>query len=94
MINLANNIIWNIYRDRSNNTWVGTDLGMSLWSNQQKKKNPIYQFTNSSDGNRFYKVFKDRAGGYWLAGDNGLIRTKGWGQKDFESYWYRMDAAP
>lgn len=92
---LANNIIWSIYRDRSNNMWVGTDLGISLWSNQQKEKNfPIYQFTNSSDGNRFYKVFKDRAGWYWLGGDNGLIRTRGLGQKDFESYWYRMDAAP
>ncbi|MEJ5146434.1 two-component regulator propeller domain-containing protein [Sphingobacterium sp. MYb388] len=90
---LANNIIWSIYRDRANNIWLGTDLGISLWSSKQiEKRIPIYQFTKSSDGNRFYKVYQDQTGWYWLGGDNGLIRTKGLGRKDFESYWYRMDA--
>ena len=82
LYSLANNIIWSIYRDRANNIWLGTDLGISLWSSQEMEKSiPIYQFTKSSDGNRFYKVFQDQAGWYWLGGDNGLIRTKGLGVK-------------
>ncbi|WP_437922149.1 hybrid sensor histidine kinase/response regulator transcription factor [Sphingobacterium sp. LRF_L2] len=90
---LANNIVWSIYKDRSENIWVGTDLGFSLWAKQLvEKRLPIYQFTNSPDGNRFYKIMKDKADWYWLGGDNGLIRTRRLGAKDFESYWYRMDA--
>ncbi len=90
---LANNIVWSIFKDRSENIWLGTDLGFSLWSKQQtERRYPIYQFTNSADGNRFYKILKDRAGWYWLGGDNGLIRTRGLGTRDFQSYWYRMDA--
>lgn len=90
---LANNIVWSIFKDRSENIWLGTDLGISLWSNQQVEKIwPIYQFTHSSDGNRFYKITRDRNGWYWLGGDNGLIRAHGLGTKNVESYWYRMDA--
>lgn len=90
---LANNIVWSIFKDRSENIWLGTDLGFSLWSNRKVEKIlPIYQLTSSSDGNRFYKISKDRKGWYWLGGDNGLIRSHGLGGRASESFWYRMDA--
>ena len=90
---LANNIVWSIFKDRSENIWLGTDLGFSLWSNRKVEKIlPIYQLTASSDGNRFYKIAKDRNGWYWLGGDNGLIRVHGLDDKNTESNWYRMDA--
>ncbi len=90
---LANNIVWSIFKDRSENIWLGTDLGFSLWSNRKVEKIlPIYQLTASSDGNRFYKINKDRNGWYWLGGDNGLIRVRGLDDKNTESSWYRMDA--
>lgn len=90
---LANNIVWSIFKDRSQNIWLGTDLGFSLWSHRQTEKIwPIYQLTGSSDGNRFYKIASDRNGWYWLGGDNGLIRVHGLDKKNMESYWYRMDA--
>ncbi|WP_312740952.1 ATP-binding protein [Sphingobacterium multivorum] len=90
---MANNIVWSIFKDRSENIWLGTDLGFSLWSNRKVEKIlPIYQLTASSDGNRFYKINKDRNGWYWLGGDNGLIRVRGLDDKNTESSWYRMDA--
>ncbi|SPZ92707.1 Response regulator containing a CheY-like receiver domain and a GGDEF domain [Sphingobacterium multivorum] len=90
---LANNIVWSIFKDRSENIWLGTDLGFSLWSNRKVEKIlPIYQLTASSDGNRFYKINRDRNGWYWLGGDNGLIRVRGLDDKNTESNWYRMDA--
>ncbi|WP_312790382.1 ATP-binding protein [Sphingobacterium sp.] len=88
---LANNIVWSIFKDRSENIWLGTDFGFSLWSNRKVEKIlPIYQLTASSDGNRFYKIAKDSNGWYWLGGDNGLIRVRGLDDKNVESYWYRM----
>src|SRR5690606_13891300 len=49
------------------------------------------QFTHSSNGNKFYRIWRDRSGWYWLGGDNGLIRTPSFDENTTETYWYRMD---
>src|SRR5690606_35650246 len=59
----------------------------------RERKFPIYQFTHSSNGNKFYQIWRDRSGWYWLGGDNGLIRTPTFDENETEPYWYRMDAA-
>lgn len=89
---LANNIVWGLFRDKIGNIWIGTDIGFSIWSKWQKEqKYPIYHFSEGSDGNRFYRIVKDRQGWYWLGGDNGLIRTYNFNAKS--SQWYRMGAS-
>ena len=91
---LANNIIWSVFASRTGDVWVGTDLGFSAWTERwRERKFPIYQFTHSSNGNKFYRIWQDRSGWYWLGGDNGLIRTTAFDENVAESYWYRMDAA-
>ncbi len=91
---LANNIIWSVFTSRTGDVWVGTDLGFSGWTERwRERKFPIYQFTHSSNGNKFYQIWRDRSGWYWLGGDNGLIRTPTFDENETEPYWYRMDAA-
>ncbi|NGM65830.1 helix-turn-helix domain-containing protein [Sphingobacterium sp. SGR-19] len=91
---LANNIIWSVFTSRTGAVWVGTDLGFSGWTEgRRERKFPIYQFTRSSNGNKFYQIWRDRSGWYWLGGDNGLIRTPTFDETETEAYWYRMDAA-
>lgn len=90
---LANNIIWSVFTSRSDDVWIGTDLGFSGWTERLKEKRiPIFQFTLSSDGNKFYSIRRDRLGWYWLGGDNGLIRTPALEEQATKPYWYRMDA--
>lgn len=72
---LANNIIWNIYADREQNIWLGTDYGISMSRhNHLLKFIPISQITGTGDGNRFYSMLRDARGNYWFGGTNGLIR--------------------
>ncbi|MBD1427337.1 helix-turn-helix domain-containing protein [Sphingobacterium arenae] len=90
---LANNIIWSVFTSRTGDVWVGTDLGFSGWTERfREKKFPIYQFTHSSNGNKFYQIWQDQSGWYWLGGDNGLIRTSTFEENTSMAYWYRMDA--
>ena len=90
---LANNIIWSVFTSRTGDVWVGTDLGFSGWTERfRERKFPIYEFTQSSNGNKFYQIERDQWGWYWLGGDNGLIRTQTFAESTPASYWYRMDA--
>lgn len=90
-LSLSNNIIWDIFTDRENNVWLGTDYGISLSRfNNDFQYVPIYQITETGDGNHLYSLFKDSRGNNWLGGSNGLIYTS-WPNKDKkETVWYKM----
>lgn len=85
---LINNIIWNIYKDRDNNIWFGTDYGVSLLKlNKTYSYIPISQLTGTGNGNQIQSIFKDSKNNFWFGGTNGLILSTA----DKESViWYKM----
>ncbi|HYQ58176.1 MAG TPA: ATP-binding protein [Draconibacterium sp.] len=88
---LANNIIWNIFKDDSGNMWLGTDFGISMAPGHLRFEFiPIFQFSGTSEGNQFYCIFQDSKKNYWLGGDNGLIKTRDINFVDEEIAWYKM----
>ncbi len=92
---LANNVVWCVFRDQSDNIWLGTDLGISMAPRQRPFDFvPLYEFSGTGDGNQFYSVFRDSWGSYWLGGDNGLICTRTLKNVDSEFRWYRMGTRP
>lgn len=85
---LSNNIVWSVFVDRSNNVWLGTDYGISMSpDNTLFTVVPISDITGVGDGNRFYEIFKDSRGNFWLGGTNGLIFKD---RRTGESMWFRM----
>lgn len=88
---LTNNIVWNIFSDREQNIWLGTDYGISLSRyNSVLQFVPISQITGTGDGNQFYSLFRDSKGFYWFGGTNGLIRFVHPTGIRHEAVWYRM----
>ncbi|MGV8095207.1 MAG: two-component regulator propeller domain-containing protein [Mangrovibacterium sp.] len=88
---LSNNIIWNIFADRDQNIWFGTDYGISLSRcNRTLRYVPISQITGTGEGNQFYSIFRDSRNNYWLGGTNGVIRVnKSIGDRS-NATWYKM----
>ncbi|WP_158568965.1 hybrid sensor histidine kinase/response regulator transcription factor [Chitinophaga silvisoli] len=88
---IVNNIIWSLFRDKESNVWLGTDYGISLLQNQNSLQViPIFEITHEKDGNRFYNIYKDSYGEYWLGGTNGIIRSSSPGGHEVVSAWYKM----
>ena len=89
---LSNNIVWNIFRDKERNIWLGTDYGISLSRfNHTFQYIPIAQITGTGEGNHFYSIYKDKKGVFWMGGTNGLIRSDGINPGEQQSVaWYRM----
>jgi len=84
---LSNNIVWTIFTDREQNSWLGTDHGISLSRcNRALQLIPISQITGSGEGNQFYSLFRDSKGCFWYGGTNGLIRE----QPSASVAWYKM----
>ncbi|WP_343672364.1 two-component regulator propeller domain-containing protein [Chitinophaga sp.] len=88
---IVNNIIWSLFADKEANIWLGTDYGISLLQNQNSLQLiPIFDITHEKDGNRFYNIYKDHFGDYWLGGTNGIIRSSSPGGHEVLSAWYKM----
>lgn len=88
---IVNNIIWSLFADKEANIWLGTDYGISLLQNQNSLQViPIFDVTHEKDGNRFYNIYKDTFGDYWLGGTNGIIRSNPPGGHEVLSAWYKM----
>lgn len=88
---LSNNIIWNIFTDKEQNIWLGTDYGISLSRyNNAFQYIPIAQITGTGDGNQFYSMFRDSRGNFWFGGTNGLIRFSDPTGSEHNANWYKM----
>lgn len=91
---LSNNIVWNIFRDKDENIWLGTDYGISLSRfNRTFQYIPISQVTGTGEGNHFYAIFKDSEEVFWLGGTNGIIRFDGLKNSEQSTVWYKMGDA-
>ncbi|NLO01112.1 MAG: response regulator [Bacteroidales bacterium] len=89
---LTNNVVWNVFRDSTDNIWMGTDYGISMAPHYRKFEFlPIFHFTGLEEGNQFYSIIRDSKGFYWFGGDNGLIRTRQLTSADKEFRWYNLD---
>ncbi|MDP4269224.1 MAG: two-component regulator propeller domain-containing protein, partial [Bacteroidota bacterium] len=85
---LSNNIVWSIFIDKQNNTWIGTDYGVSLArSNKEYQYVPISRVTGMGDGNNLQVIFRDSRNNFWYGGTNGLIFSPADGSG---STWYKM----
>lgn len=90
-LSLVNNTIWAIFQDKDKNSWLGTNYGISLASvNSAFHYTPLFQLTNSGEGNQFLSLFKDSKGYYWFGGNNGLLRFRR-EDKPNQVRWYKMD---
>lgn len=88
---LSNNIIWGVFTDREKNLWLATDYGVSLSRfNPSLLQIPISEITGIGDGNRFYSIYKDSHGYFWLGGTNGLIMSPSLNYEAENTIWYRM----
>ncbi len=89
---LCNNIIWNIYKDRNRNIWLGTNYGISLSRNSRLLEYvPIYEISHTGDGNQFYNIYKDSRNNFWFGGSNGIIRVNKRNGEWVNPIWYNMD---
>lgn len=90
---LSNNVVWCVLADRDGNLWAGTESGLSMCvSGGDFVAMPLYSLTGSSDGSRFYSIFRDSRGYLWLGGTNGLIRRSRGG--DVKWYMAESDKYP
>ncbi|MDR2954665.1 MAG: hybrid sensor histidine kinase/response regulator, partial [Prevotella sp.] len=88
---LSNNIVWALFTDVENNTWLGTDYGISLSRfDKSMQLIQISQITGIGDGNRFHSIHKDSRGNFWFGGSNGLILSPSLTSSANNSIWYRM----
>ncbi|WP_236263938.1 two-component regulator propeller domain-containing protein [Dysgonomonas sp. Marseille-P4677] len=88
---LTNNIIWDIFVDKDNNAWFGTNYGISLSRyNKTFRIVPISEITGVGDGNHFRTIYKDSKNNFWLGGTNGLILSPPLTDEPSGSIWYRM----
>lgn len=72
---LCNDIVWCAFLDREQNAWIGTNRGISLWTNENDiMVKPLSEITSMGYGNLFKTIVKDGNGTYWLGGENGIIK--------------------
>jgi len=88
---LSNNIVWNIFKDKDKNIWLGTDYGISLAKfNNSFQFIPIDRITGTGEGNHFYSLYKDHMGDFWFGGTNGLIKFNATDLSPHNTTWYKM----
>ncbi len=86
---LLNNVVWSIFIDREQNTWLGTDAGVSLSIyNKYYQVKSINELTGSHEGNQVISLLVDSRETMWLGGTNGLIKID---KKKGKTTWYQQN---
>lgn len=89
---LAGDVVWCIFKDRSNNIWIGTNCGVSLLPGEGIMTTYFLpSLTGESSGNQFFSTILDSRGRFWLGGSNGLMCIEHLGKPDQSYRWYRMN---
>ena len=87
---IPNNIIWCITTDKEKNIWLGTDNGISFTdNNKQYTFIPVWELSNTNDGNMFYTILADSKGRHWFGGTDGLLQTDQNNIKE-KSKWFKV----
>lgn len=91
---LAGDAVWSIFRDRSNNMWIGTNSGVSVAPGDGLMTTySLPSVTGEGTGNQFFCAFSDSKGRKWLGGANGLLCIERLGKENQAYRWYRMNDA-
>lgn len=89
---LAGDVVWSLFRDRSNNIWLGTNSGVSVVQGDGLMTTySLPSITGEGAGNQFFCVYSDSKGRKWLGGVNGLICLENLGRENQSYRWYRMN---
>lgn len=92
---ICNDVVLNVFQDRSHNMWIGTNNGITLMQYA-----PHYQYMPiqmlvanlpafAGQGNCFTTMFVDSRGNCWMGGTNGLLLKT----RDGKVRWYRKESA-
>ncbi len=85
---IADNEIWCIYCDDTDNLWLGHNKGISLAVDHGRIRHfRLSSLIDSSDGMEIHSIFRDHQGNLWIGGSNGVIRDPIYG----EPKWYKHD---
>ncbi len=85
---LCNNVIWDIYCDKSQHVWLATDRGISFVQDTSPHKVILLpEIVHNGEGNLFGCLFIDSCGDYWMGGENGLIHIS----QDLSMQWYKQE---
>ncbi|MFM2292785.1 MAG: hypothetical protein RIS29_2598 [Bacteroidota bacterium] len=91
---LAGDAVWSIFKDRSNNIWIGTNSGVSILpGNGLMTTYYLPAITGEGTGNQFFCTYSDSKGRKWLGGANGLLCIEQLGRENQTFRWYRMNDA-
>lgn len=75
---ISNDVVTDIYKDKSGVLWFGTNDGLSSFNLQRKKFNfyPIVRFNDKNEtlGAEIKAIYKQDNGNLWLGGSSGLIK--------------------
>ena len=89
---LAGDAVWSLFRDRSNNIWIGTNSGVSVVQGDGLMTTySLPSITGEGAGNQFFCAYSDTKGRKWLGGVNGLICLENLGRDNQTYRWYRMN---
>lgn len=91
---LPNNIVWSLFADANANVWIGTDNGVSLAKNSRHYRfMPIWQLTDSGEGNQFYSILHDSKGTYWAGGTDGLLQLTSLDEEKPQVRWFKVNTS-
>ena len=88
---LSNNEIWCISSDKSNNVWVGHEVGFSIAANSNAIRTIwLSTLTNTGEGNDIHSIYRDSRGRLWINGTNGIIKL----ETGTKAKWYKASNSP
>ncbi|MBN8702716.1 MAG: SpoIIE family protein phosphatase [Bacteroidetes bacterium] len=72
---LTSNFVNCFIKDKSNNIWIGTDKGVSIYNPQTNKFRYITTTSNKISSNYILTIHEDKRGAIWLGTDLGLNKV-------------------
>ncbi|MGH9628864.1 MAG: ligand-binding sensor domain-containing protein [Bryobacteraceae bacterium] len=71
---LSRDVIFSVYEDRQGTLWAGTSAGLTRFD---RETGAFRHFESTAQSPRFYTMFEDRRGRFWLGADTTFDRRTG-----------------
>lgn len=89
---ISGDVVWCVFRDRDDNTWIGTNDGISL--SPQKRTlhiHNLHHITGSGSGMVVNTILIDSRRTMWVGGTHGIIRIDSINHSNYSHKWYNMN---